>query len=142
MTIVERLAAVGVLGEALGLLREFGGYDLLDHHQQGEFHHDLFLKATGTLTVLPGEFVVISTNCNGGIKEVLCFAEPVNAMALWHYRCPDNPEFGGQLPTVLASARTANWFDPCDLLLPDARSELRPEFRERQRGGGWCKRSG
>ena len=29
------------------------------------------------------------------------------------------------------------WFDPCELLRPDARSELRPEYRTRQQGGGW-----
>jgi len=30
-----------------------------------------------------------------------------------------------------------HWFDPCALLTEDARSEYRPEFRERQEGGGW-----
>ncbi|MCB9788905.1 MAG: hypothetical protein H6744_19690 [Deltaproteobacteria bacterium] len=56
---------------------------------------------------------------------------------MWHARCPDNPEFEGELPPVLAVARTAHWFDPCALLAEDARSELRPEARRRQRGGGW-----
>jgi hypothetical protein len=37
----------------------------------------------------------------------------------------------------LSEARTVHWFEPCALLGPDARSELRPEFRERQEGGGW-----
>jgi Ribbon-helix-helix protein, copG family len=32
---------------------------------------------------------------------------------------------------------TEHWFDPCELLAPDARSELRPEYRRRQDGGGW-----
>jgi hypothetical protein len=31
-----------------------------------------------------------------------------------------------------------HWFDPCELLSHDARSELRPEFRRRQEGGGWA----
>ena len=35
---------------------------------------------------------------------------------------------------ILASSRTRHWFDPCDLLKPDARSEYRAELRERQAG--------
>ena len=30
-----------------------------------------------------------------------------------------------------------HWFDPCELLRDDARSEYRAEFRQRQSGGGW-----
>ena len=80
---------------------------------------------------------MISTNCNGGVKEVLCFAEVPSLAALWHVRCPDNPEFAGVLPPLLAGVKTAHWFDPCELLTDDARSEYRPEHRERQCGGGW-----
>ena len=36
-----------------------------------------------------------------------------------------------------ARATTEHWFDPCDLLRGDARSELREEYRRRQKGGGW-----
>jgi hypothetical protein len=36
----------------------------------------------------------------------------------------------------LAEARTIHRFDPCALLGADARSELKPECRKRQRGGG------
>ena len=86
--------------------------------------------------------MVISTNCNGGVKEVLCFAEAVTPSALWHARCPANDAFSGTLPEVLAAARTEHWFDPCELLSADARSELKEEFRERQLGGGWCKKVG
>lgn len=56
---------------------------------------------------------------------------------LGHYRCPDSPEFSGSLPPLLAEAWTVHWFDPCALLADDARSEYRPEFRERQPAGGW-----
>jgi hypothetical protein len=49
----------------------------------------------------------------------------------------DAAEFSGDLPPVLGRARTVHWFDPCALLTDDARSEYRPEFRERQPGGGW-----
>jgi hypothetical protein len=41
---------------------------------------------------------------------------------------------------VLAAARTEHWFDPCDLLRPDARSEYREEYRDRQCGGGFMPR--
>jgi len=138
---LQRLADERVLGALLDQVRrDFGGYDLLLHHQQGEFHHDVFLRVANPSPDLPGAFLVISTNCNGGVKEVLCFAEPVEPAALWHSRCPENAAFVGALPRVLASARTEHWFDPCELLSPGARSELKEEFRERQLGGGWCKK--
>jgi len=41
------------------------------------------------------------------------------------------------LPPIVDEARTTHWFDPCALLVADAGSELRPEFRARHRGGGW-----
>jgi hypothetical protein len=140
-TFVETLAAERVLGALLEAVRQTcGGYDLLAHHQQGEFHHDVMVRVAEAEPRLPGHYLVIATNCNGGVKEVLCFGEPVEALALWHFRCPDNQEFSGSLPPLLASARTEHWFDPCELLGPDARSELRAEFRARQAGGGWCKK--
>ena len=43
----------------------------------------------------------------------------------------------GALPAILGTSRTHHWFEPCELLTEEARSELRPEFRKRQRGGGW-----
>lgn len=80
-------------------------------------------------------------SCNGGIKELLCFEQRPERNALWHHRCPDSAEFSGELPPLLASSRTLHWFDPCALLAPDARSEYRAEFRQRQAGGGWTLRS-
>jgi hypothetical protein len=125
------------LGTLLEMLRlEYGGYELVDHWQQGEFHHDVLVRAR-----LPGLFdgyLVVSTNCNGGVKEVLAFFAPPSRSALWHYRCPDAPEFGGELPPISERVVTTHWFDPCELLSPNARSELRPEYRVRQAGGGWC----
>lgn len=129
---------LGALLEQVG--HECGGYDLLLHHQQGEFHHDLFVRIPDAAPRLPGEYLVISTNCNGGVKEVLCFGEPTEPSALWHWRCPENPEFHGVLPPLLGTARTEHYFDPCELLANNARSELKPEHRARQLGGGWCKR--
>lgn len=68
---------------------------------------------------------------------MLCLRERPELGGLWRWRCPDVPEFEGALPDVLAIARTLHFFDPCELLGEDARSELRPEHRERQPGGGW-----
>lgn len=141
-TLVEKLAGERVLGALLeSVRRNCGSFDLLVHHQQGEFHHDVVVRVPNAKPRLPGQYLVISTNCNGGVKEVLCFDEPVDPSALWHFRCPENSEFSGRLPALLASARTEHWFDPCELLAADARSELRAEFRDRQTGGGWCRKS-
>jgi hypothetical protein len=134
---VENLARKLSLGSLLSEIRaSYGPYDVLDEWQQGEFHHDVVLRVRAAER-LPGEFLVVATNCNGGVKEVLSFASRPERGALWHWRCPSSPEFTGDLPPVLAQGRTIHWFDPCDLLQPDARSEIRAEHRERQPGGGW-----
>ena len=136
-TTIDELAGALSLGALMDALKaSFGEYDLLDHWQQGEFHHDVVL-AVKDKGALPGSVLVVATNCNAGVKEVLCFDRPPSRGALWHSRCPENVEFEGDLPPLLASARTSHWFDPCRLLSPDARSEYREEFRERQPGGGW-----
>jgi hypothetical protein len=129
---VERLANTLVLGALLEEVRDtYGSFELLDHWTQGEFHHDLVLR-------LPSQVVVVvATNCNGGVKEVLSFAEPPARASLWAMRCPGNPEFDAPPAVPLARSATMHWFDPCELLLPDARSELLPEHRVRQDGGGW-----
>jgi len=130
--IVQGLADTMMLGALLDDVKgRWKGYELLGHWQQGEFHHDVVLR-------LPdGHVLVIATNCNGGVKEVLAFAEIPDRWALWHARCPHVTDFAGELPPIVARAITQHWFDPCALLVPDARSELREEFRERQLGGGW-----
>ena len=88
---VEDLAGVMVLGALLQkLASEQGGYELVDHWQQGEFHHDVVLK------LARGDVLVVATNCNGGIKEVLRFDTVPDRWALWHHRCPTNPEFAGE----------------------------------------------
>jgi hypothetical protein len=139
--IVSELASTLVLGALLERVRgRWGGYELVDHWKQGEFHHDVVIRIPASARVLPGTVLVVATNCNGGIKEVLCFAEVPDRLALWHARCPENPEFSGSPLALLASATTQHWFDPCELLLPTARSEYRNEFRERQCGGGWLPR--
>jgi len=134
---IDALAQQLGLGALLAeLANKAGGYDLVDHWQQGEFHHDVIVRVPDA-AALPGPFLVVATNCNGGVKELLCFGTVPARDALWHYRCPENNEFTGKLPPVLASARTVHWFDPCELLKPDARSEYREDARERQPGGGW-----
>jgi len=136
------LASSLVLGVLLDELEaRHGGFDLLAHWTQGEFHHDLVVKV-GERWDLPGDFLIVATNCNGGVKEVLCVSEMPNRGGLWRMRCPDNQEFTGDLPKVLERSTTIHFFEPCELLSKDARSELREEHRERQSGGGWvCKKS-
>ncbi len=135
---VERLANVRILGALLEELAcAHGGYELLEHWQQGEFHHDVVLRVGVTHQGLPGPIVVVATNCNGGLKEVLVFPEVPKRLALWHWRCPAIAEFSGDLPTILDRAVTEHYFDPCELLTANARSELRAEHRRRQEGGGW-----
>jgi len=136
--LLQQLADKLSLGSVLDELRRRAGrYELVDHWQQGEFHHDTVLRADAERVGVPGEILVVATNCNGGVKEILCFEHIPERSALWHQRCPDNPEFSGHLPKVLACSRTRHWFDPCMLLTDDTRSEYRQEFRERQPGGGW-----
>ncbi len=126
-----------ILGDLLDVVRtSLGGFEVVDHWQQGEFHHDLVLRIGDRPQIL-----VVATNCNGGVKEVLCFDRVPDRAALWHDRCPDNPEFAGALPVKLEMARTIHWFDPCELLRPDTYSEYKPEFRDRQPGGGWQPKS-
>ena len=138
---ISELANALVLGALLDRVRDrWGGFEMIDHWQQGEFHHDVVVRVRAP-NGLPGPILVIATNCNGGVKEVLCFSEPPERLGLWHARCPENPEFSGTIPELLASATTTHWFDPCELLSPDARSEIRAEFREKQCGGGWMLRS-
>lgn len=138
---LRELAQTLGLGSLLARLRDrWGGYTLLAHWTQGEFHHDLVVQPEEPFLGLSRAVLVIATNCNGGVKEVLCFDEVPARGALWRSRCPDNPEFEGELPTLLGRETTKHWFDPRELLLQDARSELREEFRQRQAGGGWVRR--
>ncbi len=135
--VVQKLADTLVLGALLEAVRtRFGRYELLDHWKQGEFHHDVIVRVPDADARL-GAVLVIATNCNGGVKEVLSFDTVPDRWALWHWRCPQVNDFSGELPPIRARAVTHHWFDPCDLLAPDARSELREEFRQRQQGGGW-----
>jgi len=128
---VERLAKHFDLGS---LLESLGEYELVAHWTQGEFHHDVVVRAHDHV-------IVIATNCNGGVKEVLAFRDVPDRHALWHHRCPDVREFGEGKVEILARAITAHYFDPCELLREDARSELKAEWRERDEGGGWrCRR--
>ncbi len=129
------------LGDLLEeIRRRWGSYELVDHWQQGEFHHDVVVRIRGAREALGGDVLVIATNCNGGVKEALCFERVPQRSALWHSRCPDNPDFEGIAPAVLIAFRTEHWFNPCELLAANARSEYREEFRERQCGGGWTLR--
>jgi hypothetical protein len=125
------------LGELLDALRAaHGGYSMVAHWKQGEFHHDIVVRPNDPRG-LPGSVLVVSTNCNGGVKEVVAFDRVPDRDALWHERCPHAGFEARELPPILARERTLHFFDPCELLGTDARSELKPEHRRRQRGGGW-----
>ena len=131
---IQRLAQTMMLGALLDEVRSrHETYEVLAHWKQGEFHHDVVLK-------VDDHVLVVATNCNGGVKEVLAFADVPDRWALWHWRCPDVADFSGELPPLLARATTTHYFDPCALLAENARSELRPEARQRMRGGGWERR--
>ena len=136
--LLSRFRNALLLDDVLQALRGVpNGFELVEHWTQGEFHHDLVFRLGPRAVAAETQVLVVSTNCNGGVKEIVLLDAMPDRLALWHSRCPENPEFSGDMPDILASLRTTHWFDPCDLLLPDARSELRPEFRERQPGGGW-----
>ena len=111
--------------------------EFLYHWKQGEFHHDHVVELNNAPEEMPGNILVISTNCNGGVKEIICLNEIPERWALWNHRCPENSEFEGELSEILDIIRTHHWYDPCSLLTPDARSEYKPDHRRRQRGGGW-----
>ena len=136
MITVQWLAQRLGFGDLLKQLHSFDSQHLA-HWQQGEFHHDHLFILKKRPASLRGDYLIVCTNCNAGIKEIISFDQVPERWALWNWRCPENPEFEGQLPTILDIARTVHWFEPCELLKPEARSELKPEFRKRQRGGGW-----
>jgi hypothetical protein len=136
--LVEELAAKLVLGELLSeIAQRWGAYEFVDHWQQGEFHHDTILRVANSQGELPGPYLLVATNCNGGIKEVLCLESMPSRGGLWKLRCPASSEFVGEPPSILARSVTEHWFDPCALLQATARSEYRLECRVRQPGGGW-----
>jgi hypothetical protein len=136
--VMAQLAAKLALGDLLGEISgRWGAYEFVDHWQQGEFHHDTILRVPNASGELPGIYLVVATNCNGGVKEVLCLGSVPSRGGLWRVRCPASSEFRGDLPAILARGVTEHWFDPCALLDPDARSEYLAECRVRQPGGGW-----
>lgn len=135
--VLDDWASTLVLGDLLLKASEDARLDLLHHWQQGEFHHDYVFQVRSTSLELGSDILVVSTNCNAGIKELLLLSAVPERWALWRWRCPENADFEGQLPPILRHITTVHWFEPCKLLAADARSELRPEARRRQRGGGW-----
>ena len=112
------------------IAQQWPDHRVCSHWTQGEFHHDVAID-------VDHQCLIISTNCNGGVKEVLLLEQTPTQEQLWHWRCPDNPDFLGDPIQVVEHLKTEAWHDPCEVLVPDARSELRPEFRRRQKGGGW-----
>lgn len=123
---LSKIAETLVLGDALGWVRErYGAYEIVSHWRQGELHHDIVLRiqeaprepASGG--ALAGYVLLLSLNCNGGLKEVSCFEAPFERDALWQQRCPEAaPEAASGLPRQLGLARTIHWVDPCRFLRP------------------------
>lgn len=117
MSVLDELCASRSLGTLLEGLRErYGTYELVACWPQGELHNDLVLRLSPAGAAALAPVVLVSANCNGGIKEVLGFDETPDCDALWHQRCPDNPGFQGELPAIRFSLRTEHWSDPCELV--------------------------
>src|SRR3989338_8560547 len=137
MSVLKRLAANFALGDLLqDLHRTIGPSRPVTVWKQTCSHSDVVIRVHDRKD-LPGHILVIAIDCNGGVKEVLCFDEVPDRWALWHWRCPSNPEFKGDIPPLLDSARTQHWFDPNEICDDNSYCELRPEFRQRQRCGGF-----
>ena len=66
-SLADTLSLKGVLDG----LKPFG-WEHIDHWAQGEFHHDVVIRVRQLPPELPGPVLIVSTNCNGGVKEVLC----------------------------------------------------------------------
>jgi hypothetical protein len=95
---IADLARTRELGALLSVVSErYVTYDLLAHWKQGEFHHDVVVQLPElSLRDLPGRVLVVATNCNGGVKEVLCLR-----------RCPTGGRSGIiDVPTSLTSPET------------------------------------
>jgi hypothetical protein len=105
---LDLLAQTMDLGSLLAEIKQrYGAYDLLDHWTQGEFHHDVVLSLPEqALRELPGQVLVVATNCNGGVKELLSFGRVPDRWALWHHRCPSVADFAGELVPILARSVT------------------------------------
>jgi hypothetical protein len=133
MSYLDMLSESLVLGDLLTqLVKRYGTFELVAHWMQGEFHHDVVLRMpenTGDPRIL-----VVSTNCNAGVKELLAFDDVPSREALWQFRLGER---NGASIGLRDCARTLHWFDPGELLGENARSELKPEYRSRQSGGGW-----
>src|SRR3989338_7732121 len=112
MSLVKRLAAHLALGDLLtDLHTNISASIPVAVWKQSCSHSDVVLQLKDARD-FPGPVLVIAIDCNGGVKEVLCFPEVPDRWALWHWRCPSNPEFDGDIPPLLEYARTEHWFDP------------------------------
>ncbi len=137
MSILQELAETLSLGALLEEFRaRWGSFELVAHWKQGEFHHDIVVRVPQAASQLLGTIFVASIDCNGGLKELLLFDEVPDRWALWHFRCPQSAEFGGELPPLLGRKRTVHHIDPSELLVADTRNELQPELRQYQ-ASGW-----
>ncbi len=121
---IDSLAQELLLGHLLQRLQdEFSDFELLAHWTKGEYHHDIVVKL-GDQKSLPGPVLVVSANCNGGIKELLCFDTAPSEEELWTLR--DENLATDELPAVLAAAKTIHWVDPIGLVRRPTMADMRP----------------
>jgi hypothetical protein len=133
MRYLDQLAESLVLGDLLTQLsKRYGSFELVAHWMQGEFHHDVVLRLPDASK--DPRILIVATNCNAGVKELLAFDDVPSRTGIWEFRLGDR---NGASIGLRGAARTLHWFDPQELLGENARSELKPEFRSRQSGGGW-----
>ncbi len=137
LTPIDGLARCLTIGALLSVMtRRFGGYEIVAHWTHGDLHHDIVVMLPAPATAdLPGRVLLVATNAEGGIKEVLCFSDVPDRSALWHHRCPDALEFSGELLPILGRATTQHWFDPSELL-KSARIAAKGEHSEPRRPAG------
>jgi hypothetical protein len=118
LTPIDGFAGCIVLRTLLdALTRRYGGYEIVAHWTRGDMHHDVVVMLPQeAVRDLPGRVLVVATNGNALIKEVLCFAAVPDRDALWHHRCPEVMEFTGELAPILARATTEHWVEPGEVL--------------------------
>ncbi|MFN3199777.1 MAG: hypothetical protein ACE366_15345 [Bradymonadia bacterium] len=113
-TLLNQLARRPSLKAILKALSTHCGHEarLVAHWQQGHLHHDMVFHVTPPHPGLPSDILVVSTDDRGMVKEMMSLASMPKRQALWHARCPNDPDFDGDLPQVLDEVKTMHWVDP------------------------------
>lgn len=117
-TLLHQLVRRPSLKATLKAITEHCGHEpaLVAHWQQGDLHHDLVLHVHPPHPGLAGNILVVSIDDRGRVKEILSLAKMPMRQALWHARCPDDPDYDGDLPPILDEIRTLHWVNPARIL--------------------------